>query len=369
METGCRHAFMAGLLVTLGLLGSLPVQAAAAAPPASDFSPTMRCTDSAEPFRQDLSIGGEPTQASVALPARAPRAVIVHAHGYPGLFITGDPFSDFDLELRARENDAVVIAPLYRGTRPGPVATQRYGAPFRKGSQDLAAVAQAWSAACGIDTAVLISQSLGAAYGARAIIENPGTFDAWFVDGGDSDLVETAVKYTPIAPLVPLVKYFMTDIAAELGGTLLQRPGAWRAASAVNLTGAIARSGLRYAYITHGVGEYVLVDAAPRLALGLRRGGLMTDLRIVTMERSQPCAEYVGGGPYVEGPYRGGTIVEALAGVDPTPAMLAGHTGDTTWCPLWDGVERFLRSGPPADCVTEVAEDYATKRAVKLRGC
>ena len=102
----------------------------------------------------------------------------------------------------------------------------------------------------------------------------------------------------------------------------------------MNLTDAIAGSGLRYAYVAHGIGEYVLVDVAPRLALGLRRGGLTTDLRIVTTERSQPCPEYVGGGPYVEGPYRGGTIVAELAGVDPTPVTLAGHGGDTTWCPL-----------------------------------
>ena len=349
---------------------AVPSAAAAAAPAASDFAPALRCADTGGVFEQALRVGGEATQASVALPPRTPQAVIVHAHGYPGLLITGEPFADFDLELRARENDAIVIAPFYRGTRPGPLPQQRYGAPFRKGSQDLAAVARAWGAKCGIDTAVLISQSLGATYGGRAIAENPGTFDAWFVDGGDADLVETAIKYTPIAPLVPIVKHFMDDIAAELGGTVLQQPAAWQAASPVNFTEAIAGSGLRYAYVAHGIGEYVLVDVAPRLALGLRRAGLTTDLRIVTTERSQPCPEYVGGGPFVEGPYRGGTIVSELAGVDPTPVTLAGHGGDTTWCPLWDSVERFLRSGAPADCVTEVAEDYALQRPLALPlGC
>ena len=75
---------------------------------------------------------------------------------------------------------------------------------------------------------MLISQSLGAAYGGRAIAENPGTFDAWFVDGGDADLVETAIKYTPIAPLVPIVKHFMDRHrrrARRDGSAAARRPG------------------------------------------------------------------------------------------------------------------------------------------------
>lgn len=112
--------------------------------------------------------------------------------------------------------------------------------------------------------------------------------------------------------------------------------------------------------------EYNPVDATVRLVSRLRGAGVPADLRLVTTERSQACPEYRGTA--IEGPYRGETILQAVLGADPTPVALHGHTGDATYCAVWDGVERFLATAVPSTCRTGVAEDLLLRRVVATLG-
>src|SRR4051812_43520678 len=76
----------------------------------------LRCTSpTSTPKRLNFVVGNEPTFAFIARPATTPRALITYDHGY------GDQPGDADdlrnIKLLSERLKAIVVAPVYRGTK------------------------------------------------------------------------------------------------------------------------------------------------------------------------------------------------------------------------------------------------------------
>jgi hypothetical protein len=293
------------------------------------------CSDAAGAFTLSATIDGEPTSAAVAIPDQPARAVVVIARGFPGVMEAGEPGTAADLELRARALDAVVIAPAYRGTTPTAPGIRR-GTPIRKGGEDLGAFARTFKAACEIDRSVLFSRSFGALPGTRVLLTEPGTFDAWFGDGGLYDLVAAGLILEPLR----LAPELTDDLDAELGGTFLEQPAAWLAASPWTNAAALAHAGLRRIELHHGLAEHVPFEYALRMGLLLRLNGAPAETVIHPLERTTPCPEYIGTG--IASPQPGESIDDVTLKTGAIPDILTGHGGHTTYCAAWAGIGRYL---------------------------
>ena len=138
----------------------------------------LRCTSgSSVPKRLNFRVGGEATFAFISRPAVKPRALITYDHGY------GDQPGDADdlrnIRLLSDRLDAIVVAPIYRGTRIlGPEETR--GAPIRAGVVDTVQLARAYRSACGRLPTVALGLSMGGTIaGLSAIAGGRGLYDLW----------------------------------------------------------------------------------------------------------------------------------------------------------------------------------------------
>lgn len=324
-------------------------------------APAVACTDASGSFSQLVLIDGEATRAAVSLPPAPPKGVVVLAHGYPGVYPGGDANTTLYFETWAKRAEVVVVAPEYRGTTAVAGSDSvRTGTPIRKASEDLAAFARAYRAACpSARASVLFSQSFGAVMGAASLRDEPRTFDAWFVEGGLYDLAAYA------AVIAAADAGLAADLAAELGPLPGSLQAYW-AASPYAFAGAIARK-VDYASLYHGAGEYVPIEFATRMYGMLRLAGLPTRLGLATTGLSTGCAEYAGTA--FETPYNGETVENVLAGSDALPSVLAAHLGDPTDCPLWREIGSWVAARRPV-CEANVREDYVLKQRVTLpSGC
>lgn len=215
----------------------------AAAPAQADGACTAA---SPQAQRVDTVIAGTPTHAYVSLPAGAPRALVTYDHGYGDL--PGDAADRRNIELLGTRLGAIVVAPVYRGTREIDPETSR-GAPIRAGVADTVELARRYRAACAAKVpTIAVGLSMGGTISALSVID-AGFYDLWvgvnpMQESATASLASRAVGST-----------FADDLDAEHGGTPLTAAAAYRRTSLVKRHADLARSGIKRAVIIDALGD------------------------------------------------------------------------------------------------------------------
>ena len=280
----------ASALVAWG--GASPVLAAARAP--------APCTDRADAARPlTLRVKGKPAKGRFALPARAPRTLVVYAHGY------GHTSASWVKHMRlAARHGLVAVTMDYRGLKiskdsNGDGLPESRGFNIMAGSEDLIAAARTFEARCrSIDRIVLFSVSLGGNVGGVALaraaaLDRPADdplFDDWINVEGLVNLTETSTEARALAPVNGGAAEADEDIQAECGGTIEEVPDAYLERTVVARVPEIAASGLRSAVVIHSIDDgLVPYDQAREMATLLAAAGVATDM--VTIGRRSPESE------------------------------------------------------------------------------
>ena len=243
------------------------------------------CTsDSPKAKRVSLKVGGEKSAGYASFPKTSPRALVVVAHGYGW---SADAWRT-KLARIAKDSRAVAVAPDLRGTRTVRVENgfrRTRGIPVKKGVADLIAYGRSYASKCkSAKTVVLAGYSLGGAFSGNALMAKPKRaggkplFD-YFVG---MEAIQDIFQEFQLAKALPndaFVQGAVADAAAELGGTIDEKPEAYHAVNPIEHVNAIKASGLRGAFLVHGSDDgLVLYQQSVDMTKALRKAGVKTDL-------------------------------------------------------------------------------------------
>ena len=181
----------------------------------------------------------------------------------------------------------MAVAPDIRGLRTTRIENgfrKTRGIPVRKGVADLIAYGRSYQSRCKVKTVVLAGYSLGAAYSGNALMKKPKRaggkplFD-YFVG---MEAIQDIFQEFQLAKALPndaFVQGAVADAAAELGGTIDEKPAAYHAVNPIEHVDRIKASGLRGAFLVHGVDDgLVLYQQSVDMTKALREAGIKTDL-------------------------------------------------------------------------------------------
>ena len=262
------------VLATLAALLLLAAPAAAAV-----------CTSSsAKAKRVAVTVSGERSPGYASFPKRSPRGLVVVAHGYNW----GADAWKTKLARIAADSRAVAVAPEIRGLRTARFENgfrKTRGIPLRKGVADLIAYGRTYAKRCRtVKTVVLAGYSIGGAYSGNTLMKKPKRtngkplFD-YFVG---MEAIQDIFQEFQLAKALPndaFVQGAVADAAAELGGTVDEKPAAYHAVNPIEHVDKIKASGLRGAFLVHGVDDgLVLYQQAVDMTKALREAGIRTDL-------------------------------------------------------------------------------------------
>ena len=305
-----------GLLLLLVVALALPAGLQAAARPRGDRpdrGPGLLCRDRDDrvhPFR--VRVGGEIATGQYSVPARKrPTGLAVFFHGYGHTSLSWAHHA-----IEASRHGLIAVTMDYRGLQVFPddngdgLPSSR-GWPAMAGAEDSIAAAQTLAAACRVDTISLFSVSMGgnmaglalALAGERQLTKRDGSplFDYWVDVEGAVNVIETYLSARAIAPANTTAANAKTDIEAEMGGPIEQRPEAYRERTVVTRIDDIQAARLDGAVVIHGLDDgLVPYNQGREMATLLGASRIPTDmitvgLRDADSEQETTITGYVGG--------------------------------------------------------------------------
>jgi acetyl esterase/lipase len=324
---------------TLAVLAALSIAAAPAAPTAlgprglpsgtpagsSVGGPCTGAPGQARTFTVDVD--GEPARGIVALPRRAPRGIVVFAHGYGH---TSESWREHATRTADRHG-VIALAMDYRGTvisppaEPGGLPSSR-GWQVAEGAEDSIAAARWFERRCGTVEQIVIhgvsmggnASGLAAAAGATRADGTP-LFDHWIAVEPAVNVVEI---YQAARALALSGNAFagdaVADIERQMGGSFEEVPATYLERTVVTRAADIAASGLRGVVLVHGLDDgLVPTNQSREMQTVLRLAGVPTEL--YTVVTRGPDSE---SGTTATGTVLGGT------GVYDSP--FAGHASETS---------------------------------------
>ena len=239
--------------------------------------------------RLDLSVGGQPAYGLYAFPPGTPRGMVVFGHGYT---YNVDAWRGH-ITRAAREDGLVAVAMNYRGLIDKPKDDTGYersrGFPVKAGGEDLVAAGQHFQDRCGgFDRRFLLGVSMGGNATGMAATQRAKTsegrplFDYWIGIEGVYNFRETYLEARTVQANEP-----REDIEKETGGTIEQKPDAYRERTLVDRAGDIAGGGLKGIVLVHGYNDgLVPYNQAQEFLRAMRNQGVPTDL--YTARRKAP---------------------------------------------------------------------------------
>lgn len=274
-----------------------------------------------------LDVDGEPAEGIVALPRRAPRGIVVFAHGFGH---TSASWRDHAART-AEEHGVIALAMDYRGTEiippaePGDLPSSR-GWQVSEGAEDSIAAARWFERRCRtVEQIVVYGVSMGgnasglaAAAGATRHDGTP-LFDHWVA-------IEPAVNVVEIyqgarilaASGNEFAAHAAEDIERQMGGTFEEVPDAYLERTVVARAPDIAASGLRGVVLVHGIDDgLVPTNQSREMQAAMRAVDVPTELYTV-----------VTRGPESEA---GSTLTGAVLGATgASESPFAGHASETS---------------------------------------
>lgn len=275
------------------VLASLVTLLVAAAPASAASSAASSCTASSQAARPvSVPVAGGRTKGLVAMPKKAPRALVVVAPGYS---YTAEAWKN-KLPVIAARSKALAVAPTYRGLRKAGRANgveRSRGIPIRTAVQDLIAYGQAFTKRCkSVKTVVLAGFSIGGVYSGNTLMRQPKRaggkplFD-YFVG---METIQDVVSEFQLAKALPddaFVQGAVADAVAELGGTIEEKPEAYAAVNPIEHVDRLKGAGLKGVFLVHGVDDgLVPYSQATDMTKALRAAGVRTDL--LTARKRRP---------------------------------------------------------------------------------
>jgi acetyl esterase/lipase len=235
--------------------------------------------------RNAAALRGE-ALALVAVPARAsglarPRGVVVFDHGYGH---TMESWREH-LTRTAESLGVVAVAPNYRGQDvppPGQAVSSR-GWRVAEGAEDTIAYARYFDRVCQpTGPNVVYGVSMGGNTSGLVVAARPTRtdgrtplFDYWVDVEGATNVTETYLGASALAPANEFARNARDDIEAAFGGTPAQAPEVYAQRTVVHRTDDIARAGLKGVVVVHGlVDGLVTHDHSRQLQALLRARGV-----------------------------------------------------------------------------------------------
>jgi pimeloyl-ACP methyl ester carboxylesterase len=221
---------------------------------------------------------------SYTLPAKAPTALVLVAHGYRSW---SGAWQRTLVEAAAKHN-AIAVAVDYRGLLGEDQA--RGGWPAKAGSEDLAKAAATFTKLCpGITTTALFSVGMGGDAAGLAIAHQPSRFTYWVDVEGATDLYQLWTSLSaiggvclPTGVCLPGLDTAQATVRSEIedaaGGTPYETPAGYDALDATTQLRSAATVGLKGAAVVHAVADgVVLYGEAVGMTAVLRNKAVPTD--------------------------------------------------------------------------------------------
>jgi acetyl esterase/lipase len=333
-----RRGIVAVLAVLAGCAAWAPVAGA-----------NVRCSgDPSKVQRLDLTVSGQPAWGLYALPAKAPRGLVVFFHGYSH---TAHSWAAHATRTAA-EQGVIAVAMDYRGQvdlppEPGTTLPRSRGWQVSEGAEDSIAAAQRFDRACKLPTIVAYGVSMGGnasglAVASRATRANGAPlFDQWFDIEGAVNVIEIYSAARALAASGnALAANATADIEREMGGTLEERPEAYTTRTVVRRAEDIKASGIRGVTIVHGVDDGLVPTSQSReMQSRLRALGIPTDVFTVGTRGSSSEAGTTLSGSLVPGfdsPFAGHAD-------EASTTHIVGRTG-------FDRLSAYLGAGETPQC-------------------
>lgn len=316
-------------LIATALLATLSLGAAPVPSGSGVGGPGVgACTSGHQQARSlRLDVGGEPADGIVVLPRRAPRGIVVFAHGYGHTSASWRHHA----ERTAEEHGVIALAMDYRGTEIVPPAERgdlpsSRGWQVTEGAEDSIAAARWFEGRCRtVEQIVVYGVSMGgnasglaAAAGATRHDGSP-LFDHWVA-------VEPAVNVVEIyqgarvlgATGNEFAANAVEDIERQMGGTFEEVPDAYLERTVVARAADIAASGIRGVVLVHGIDDgLVPTNQSREMQAAMRAVGVPTELYTV-----------VTRGPDSEA---GSTLTGVVLGATGAyESPFAGHASETS---------------------------------------
>jgi hypothetical protein len=269
-------------------------------------------------------------QGLYTVPKKAPRAIIVFAHGYrswSGAWKRA-------LVQAATRHDAIAVAVDYRGLEP---ADQHYGGwPTKAGSQDLVKAASVFRHMCSsVRTTVLFSVGMGGDAAGLAVAHagSRPAFDYWVDAEGATDLYDLWGSLSafggpclPSGECLPGMDTYYAVVRSDLenaaGGPPYEATSGFAALDAFTQIAQASSLRLKGAAVVHAVADgSVLYTEAAEMAGALRKVGVPTDSYTVTRGNGGPDQTIAGD----TNSYTGAGGKDPMAGYEPD-----GAVGDET---------------------------------------
>lgn len=262
----------------------------------------------------------------VAYPSTDPTSLTVFAHGY------GHKSGSWVQHMqRATEAGAVAVTMDYRGTYTDGDGNVR-GWFVREGADDMVNVATEILTACTtIETVVLYGVSMGGNSSGLALtrgaMKPDGSmqplFDYWVAAEPAANVIETYLEATAVGPANAFARQAAADIEQAFGGTLAEYPERYANATVVARAQDIAITGLRGAFVLHGIDDgLVPTNQGRELATALRAVNISTEYLTVARRNPTGDPDHEGGTTLTEN--AGKPLFDGL-GLGQYPEPLAGH--------------------------------------------
>jgi acetyl esterase/lipase len=285
---------------------------------------TSSCTGDPRQVRTlSYAVKGQQAQALYALPAGAPRGIVVFDHGYSHTMYSWAQH----LARTAASLGVIAVAPDYRGqvdsppAKPGGLPSSR-GWQVAEGAEDSIAAAQLFDAACGhAGTNVVYGVSMGGNTSGLVVAAKPKDvkgkplFDYWVAVEPAVNVTETYQGARVLAPVNTFAANATADIEKEMGGSFESKSSVFAERTVVNRTQDIAASGIKGVVIAHGIVDGLVThDESRQLQSLLRAQGIAVDMWAAMTHSG-------GSEP--------GTTVDGYAPV-PHDSPFAGHASETS---------------------------------------
>jgi hypothetical protein len=228
-------------------------------------NPCQDATEDAHPMQLAVPDGGTAT-GQYTLPAAAPEALVVNAHGYGH---TSDSWVEH-MQVASAEHGAIAVTMDYRGLKISPDSNgdgfrESTGWPVMAGAQDMIAAAHFFDNLCpSIEKVVMFGVSMGGNSSGLAIAlskdekrtDGKPLFDYWVDVEGATNVIETYNEARGVAQSGnAFAVQAQADIEEEMGGTFEDNPEAYEEHCVVCRIDDIAASGVRGAVVIQGVDD------------------------------------------------------------------------------------------------------------------
>ena len=344
------------------LLGALAVVMVAGAVPAGASAreplPRPTCKDRVDESRDlFLRVNGEVAHGLYSVPGRAPRGLVVVAHGY------GHTSVSWAHHLRTLSRHGLIaVAMDYRGLHISPDANgdglpESRGWPAIAGAEDSIAAARLFARRCGVPAVAVLGVSMGgnisglavALAGEQGLTRRDGSplWDWWVDVEGAVNLTETYLEARAVAPANQFAANARDDIEEETGCPIEACPDEYLRRTVPARIDDVAAAGLRGAVVIHGVDDgLVPYNQGREMATLLAASGIPTDMITVGLKDEDSERETTLTG-------------YAMTNVDPNyRSPLAGHASEksTTHIVMETALERVValfdghRPGPYREC-------------------